>query len=150
MRLLDASHALSVVPPMLLGFTHHEAGLGDVFLDHEQQRARDASDVGEVGKHHQRHELELLAVWVLVVARLVVHHPGREVLVVDDEQVGNAAHPHLLVHEPARLQVLGHAHLVLAQFPARFGHERIKRSLQERKLRRQGRALLDVQLRCRV
>ena len=85
-----------------------------IFQRHEQQATVDLADVGEVREHHQRHELQLFPIRVLVVARLVVHNPRSQVVVVDDEQVGNTTHPHILVQEPTRAQISSDAHLVLA------------------------------------
>ncbi|MFN9960564.1 MAG: hypothetical protein ACK55I_46370 [bacterium] len=55
--MFNAGNAFPIVPPVLLGLTDQEASLGNVVLDHEQQRSRHATDVREVRKHHQCHEL---------------------------------------------------------------------------------------------
>ena len=45
----------------------------------------DASGMREVLENHQRHELQLIAVGVLVVACLVVNYPRCQVLVINDK-----------------------------------------------------------------
>ena len=81
-----------------------------------------------MSEHHERHQFKLLTIWVLVVACLVVNDSRSQVVVVDDEQVGNASAPHILVHEATRREVSTHPHLVLAQLPTGLGLERIERA----------------------
>ena len=146
MCLFDAGDTFPIFPPMIFGFATQVAGLDQVVLDHEQQSASHFANVREVHKHHQCHELELLPIRVLVVARFIVHHASCQVVIVNDEQVGNAAHPDIFVHESARAQIGSDAHLVLAQLATGLGLENVECVLDERKLRGQRLAVLDVQL----
>jgi hypothetical protein len=85
MRLLYAGNTLAVIPPFFVGLVNRHSDLYQIVLDHKQQGCVDLADVGEVGEHHERHEFELLSVRVLIVARLIVHDPRRQVVVVYDE-----------------------------------------------------------------
>ena len=67
-------------------------------------------------EYTQRHEFQLIGVGVLgALARLVVDDSCLTLLAVDDQQVGNAAIPHVLIFESAGFQLGSHAHLKLAQ-----------------------------------
>ena len=115
MRLLDASDALSVVPPFFFGVLSNDAVLDHVVLDYEQQRCIDLANVRMVSEHHQRHQLQLLTVRVLVIARLVVNHPRSQVLIIDNQKVCDAPNPYFGVFPTAWVKVYVQRHLVFAQ-----------------------------------
>ena len=99
-----------------------------------------------MGEHHDGHEHQLISVWVLVVASLPVPHPRCQVLVVDDEDVGNATHPHLGVFPTNRVQVHVQRHLMLGQSASGLLQYCVNHGLELGVLRRDGLAVADIEL----
>ena len=122
--------------------SHRVVLLHDVVGDGEEQRALHLLDLREVFEHRQCHQLQLSDVGILrALARLVVHDTS--LIAVDNQQVHDAAEPHVLIEEATRLEISGEAHLEFAVLLPRHSRKPLHSGLHERELRRHGLAVAD-------
>ena len=99
-----------------------------------------------MGEHHEGHEHQLISVWVLVVTSLPVPHPRCQVLVINDEDVSNAAHPHLGVFPIDGVEVYVQRHLILSQPTPGLLQYCVHNRLELGVLGRDGLAVADIEL----
>ena len=100
----------------------------------------------EVFKDHERHEHKLITVRVLVVAGFPVTHPRRQVIVVDDQDVGNTPHPNISGLPLRGLEVNSQRHLVLGQLASRLLDHGVSYIFELGVLRGNFLAIPDIQL----
>ena len=91
----------------------------------EEQRSLDTLYLGEDGIGHQRHQLQLLRVWIACAARLVVHDVSR--VAVDDYKVRDAPHPIVRAIKITRLLIAIERHLELGVLVAGHSKQRVNK-----------------------
>ena len=142
----ETCSTLTILPPELLGLVALHLHLDHIIFDNEQQRRVDLADVREVSEDHERHQHKLIPVGVLVVASLPVPHPRRKVLVINDQDVSDAPHPHVRSLPVGRTQVHSQRHLVLCKGSSGFAQHGIHYRLELRILRRYWLLVSNVEL----